>query len=173
MVHCSSIRESGISPEEHLLRAGQLKKSIAELGEFGAGCGIKYAFENLPAYHAIGSDVAGLADMLIDTAAENTGMCFDAGHANMVGDPAAAVAATKGTMIYAHISDNFRKTDAHDMITCGTIDADALADAMHDIGYDGTFMLEVFYPARRIKELIDAGLGKRLAKIIDRANGKR
>ena len=172
VVHCSTVRHGGVSYEESVRRIGQLKKSIAELGAFGVRAGIEYAFENLPGYHAIGSDVGALAGILSETAAVNTGMCFDSGHSNMVGDPVAAVAETDGTMIYAHISDNFGKTDDHEMITCGTIDADALAAAMHSIGYDGTFMLEVFHPADRIAKLIDEGLAERLERIINLANGK-
>ncbi|MDY7011147.1 MAG: sugar phosphate isomerase/epimerase family protein [Planctomycetota bacterium] len=172
VVHCSTIREAGVSSEEHARRTEQLKKSIAELGAFGLGAGVTFAFENMPGYHAIGSDVGALAGILTDTAAPNTGMCFDCGHANMVGDPVAAVAKTDGTMIYAHISDNSGNGDDHEMITCGTIDADALAEAMHRIGYDGTFMLEVFHSADRIRKLIDEGLTQRLERIINLANGK-
>ena len=69
-------------------------KSISELGQFGLSMGVDYTFENLPGYHAICSDVAELAELLNQTAAPNTGMCFDTGHANMVGDPAEAVGKT-------------------------------------------------------------------------------
>ncbi len=172
VVHCSTIREDGVSSEERAQRIEQLKKSVAELGAFGTGAGVRFAFENLPAYHAIGSDVAELAGILTEVNAPKTGMCFDSGHANMVGDPVAAVADTNGTMIYAHISDNSGNGDDHEMITRGTIDADALARALHSIGYDGTFMLEVFHPADRIAQLIDEGLAERLARLIDLANGK-
>ena len=172
VVHCSTIREEGVPSEERDCRIEQLKKSIAELGAFGAGAGITFAFENMPGYHAIGSDVAELAGILTEVNAANTGMCFDCGHANMVGDPVEAVVAAGDTMIYAHISDNSGKGDDHEMITRGTIDAEALAAAMHSIGYDGTFMLEVFHPADRIRKLIDEGLAEQLARLIDLANGK-
>ncbi len=172
VVHCATIRRGGILQAEHDARFEQLGKSIAELGAFGAGCGIAYAFENLPAYHAIGSDVGELADVLTEVAAPNTGMCFDSGHANMVGDAAAAVGETGGQMIYAHISDNSGDGDEHELITRGTIDADALAAALYRVRYEGTFMMEVFYDADRIRELIDAGVGEDLARIIRIANGQ-
>lgn len=172
VVHCSTIRREGVPPEERLLRVEQLKKSVAELGAFGAGAGIEYAFENLPDYHVIGADITELVGILADAGAPNTGMCFDSGHANMVGDPVAAVTAADGAMIYAHISDNSGAGDDHDMITYGTIDAEAMARAMHSIGYDGTFMLEVFYSADRLRQLIDEGAAERLAKLIRLANGQ-
>ena len=171
VVHCATVRREGISRQERAARVGQLGRSISELGAFGAGCGITYAFENLPGYHAIGSDVGELADILTEAAAPNTGMCFDCGHANMVGDPVATVGRTRGQMVYAHISDNNGEGDEHKMITYGTIDADALARALCKIGYNGTFMMEVFCSAERLRRLIDEGMAERLARIINIANG--
>jgi sugar phosphate isomerase/epimerase len=171
VVHCSTVRPDGVSPAERAARVDQLKRTIEELGRFGATCGVSYAFENLPAYHAIGSDVAELAGILKAVGAPNTGLCFDSGHAYMVGDPAAAVRATAGQMTYVHVSDNTGAKDAHEMITYGSIDADALARAIHAVGYSGTFMLEVFYPAARLRELIAAGAAERLARLLRIANG--
>jgi sugar phosphate isomerase/epimerase len=172
VVHCASIRPQGVSQAEHAARVAQLTKSVTDLGFFGAECGILYAFENLPGYHALGADVGELAAILKSAGAPNTGMCFDSGHANMVGDPVAAVAATDGTMIYAHISDNSGQADEHELITCGSIDAPALARALHQVGYEGTFMLEVFYPAGRLHELLAEGADRRLAELVRLANGQ-
>jgi sugar phosphate isomerase/epimerase len=172
VVHCSTIRPEGISLQERAARLDQLRKSVEELGRFGASCGVQYGFENLPGYHAIGWDVGELADLLKEAGAPNTGMCFDSGHANMVGDPAAAVERADGQIIYAHISDNSGKADAHEMLTYGSIDAQALARAFHKVGYQGTFMQEVFYPASRLRQLIDEGAGERLAGILRVANGQ-
>ena len=171
VVHCSTIRAQGIAADERAQRLRQLRKSIAELGEFGASCGVTYAFENLPGYHAVGQDIVELAGILAGVAAPNTGMCFDSGHANMVGDPVAAVADTNGTMVYCHASDNSGKADEHEMITYGTIDAAGLARALRGIGYEGTFMLEVFYPVARLRDLIMEGAPERLARILRIANG--
>jgi len=172
VVHCATIRPEGVSQEEHSLRIGQLKKSVTELGEFGRKLGVRYAFENLPGYHAIGSDVAELADLLHDVGAPHTGLCYDTGHANMVGDPVATIAETKGQMIYVHFSDNFGSDDDHEMPTYGTIDTDAIAGALNGEHYEGTMMLEVFHPVDKLKRLIDDGCGERLARIVRIANGQ-
>jgi sugar phosphate isomerase/epimerase len=172
VVHCATIRAHGVSAAERAQRVAQLKKSIEALGRFGADNDMIYAFENLPGYHAIGYDVAELAGILRDVAAPNTGMCFDSGHANMVCDPVAAVAQTAGQMIYAHISDNNGQADEHEMITCGSIDAEGLARALRGVGYDGTFMLEVFYPLQRLRALLAEGIADRLARILRIANGR-
>jgi sugar phosphate isomerase/epimerase len=172
VVHCASIRREGVSRAEHDRRIDQLKKSVEQLGRFGAERGILYAFENLPGYHAIGYDVRELAAVLRDVGAPNTGMCFDSGHANMVCDAAEAVKQTAGQMIYAHISDNDGREDQHEMITRGTIDADALARALREVGYDGTFMLEVFYPADRLRRLLSEGIAERLSGLLQAAAGE-
>jgi sugar phosphate isomerase/epimerase len=172
VVHCSTVRPHGIGREEKVARTDQLKRSIAELGRHGAGLGVTYAFENLPAYHAIGSDVAELAGLLTEVDAPSTGLCFDSGHANMVGDAVAAARAADGRMVYAHISDNGGDADEHALITHGTTNADALARALHEIGYDGTFLMEVFYKADRLRQLIDEGEGERLARLLAVANGR-
>ena len=172
VVHCATIRREGVSAAEAATRVEQLKKSIDELGRFGASCGMDYAFENLPGYHAIGWDVGQLAGVLRQVAAPNTGMCFDTGHAHMVGDVADAIAQVGDQIAYVHVSDNSGEGDEHEMITYGTIDVDAMAGAFRKIGYSGTFMLEVFYSAERLRALIDEGAAERLKRFIALAHGR-
>jgi len=172
VVHCSTIRREGISPDEYAHRIDQLRRSIIELSQFGVATGVRYAFENLPAYHAIGWNVAELADLLVDLAAPRTGMCFDTGHANMVGDPVEAVRKTRGQLIYVHYSDNSGEGDDHEMPTYGTIDSDAMAAALHEMNYAGTMMIEVFYPVEKLRRLIDEGCADRLARLLAIANGQ-
>ncbi len=171
VVHVSTIRREGVSAEERTRRIEQIRKSIVELGQYGKSIGVRYAFENLPPYHPIGSDVGELADILCDLSVPNTGMCFDTGHAHMSGDAAAAARQTRGQMIYVHLSDNSGAGDDHDMPTCGTLDTDAIARALHEERYNGTLMLEVFYKAEHLQRLIDEGLADRLARIVQMANG--
>jgi D-psicose/D-tagatose/L-ribulose 3-epimerase len=172
VVHCSTIRREPVPEAEKRLRWKQLRTSIVELARHGERIGVTYAFENLPAYHVIGSNVAELAGVLRELGEPYSGMCFDAGHALMVGDPAAAVRAAADQILYVHLCDNSGQSDDHDMPACGKLDCDALADALHEIGYGGTMMLEVFYSVDRLKELIDEGWAERLARIARRANGR-
>lgn len=172
VVHCSTIRRDGVPATERALRVRQLRKSIVDLGRWGQSAGVTYAFENLPSYHVIGADVAELAGMLSELAAPATGLCFDTGHANMVGDPLAAMAQAGDSLIYVHLSDNTGGADDHLMPTCGTLDIDAIARQLHAMHYDGTIMLEVFYKIEQLRPLMDAGLGAKLARMIDIANGK-
>jgi sugar phosphate isomerase/epimerase len=172
VVHCSTVRPDGVAPRERSCRMDQLKRSIEELGRFGASRGVRYAFENLPGYHAIGHDVAELAAAIRDVDAPATGICLDTGHANMVGDAAEAVRIASDRIIYVHFSDNSGASDDHDMPTYGTLDCGSVARALHEVGYDGTLMLEVFYAAERMRELLAAGCRERLAEIVAVANGR-
>lgn len=170
IVHCATVRTEGISDQEHRVRIAQLGKSISELGEFGRQMGVRYAFENLPAYHAIGYHVAELAELLAQVAAPNTGMCLDTGHAHMVTGAPEAIAQNGGQMIYVHLSDNFGDADSHLMPTCGSLDTDAVARELHAASYDGTMMLEVFAGIDELNKLIDDGCSERLARIVQIAN---
>ncbi len=172
VVHCSTSRKEGIDSDEHSKRFEQLRRSIIELGAHGQQTGVRYAFENLPAYHAIGSNVAELADVLRQLQAPFTGMCLDIGHANMVSDAPAAIRAAGDQVIYVHLSDNADQKDQHLMPGCGTLDIDAVADALADIGYSGTIMLEVFASLERLAELSADGLGDRLTSFMERTTGK-
>lgn len=172
VVHCCTIRRDGIPAEERLLRVEQLKRSIDDLGRYGQLIGIRYAFENLPGYHPVGWDVKELACILREVGAPNTGMCFDSGHANMVGDVPAAIRAGAEQIIYVHLSDNGGTADDHEMITAGHIDAQAMARAMREVGYAGTMMIEIFHDEDRLRKLIADGTAKKLAGLIDLASGK-
>jgi len=171
VVHCSTIRPDGVDPDERRVRVAQLRKSIEELGRYGSEVGVTYAFENLPAYHPVGSDVAELAHILEQVGAPNTGMCFDTGHANMVTDAADAARRAGRHMVYCHFCDNSGQADEHLMPTYGSLDTDAVARALHEIGYAGTMMLETFYQLDELKRFIDDGCPDRLRHIIATVNG--
>jgi sugar phosphate isomerase/epimerase len=171
VVHCCTIRRQGIAAEERRLRVDQLRKSIQDLGLFGSTIGVRYAFENLPAYHPLGSDIGELAAILRDSQAQSVGMCFDTGHANMVTNPAEAVARADGRIIYVHLNDNDGKGDDHLMPTYGTVDMPALGAALHQARYDGTMMLEVFYGIEELQRYIGEGCADRLRAVVQAARG--
>jgi sugar phosphate isomerase/epimerase len=171
VVHCSTIRRQGVSPQERKERVAQLRKSIADLAAYGQSIGVRYAFENLPGYHPVGSDVAELARLLEEAGQANVGMCFDCGHANMVGSVVQAVEQAGRQIIYVHLSDNRGQGDDHLMPTYGGVDMGGMAKALHSAGYDGTLMLEVFYGLADLKRFVDEGCAQRLKGIVDAANG--
>ncbi|NLW87421.1 MAG: sugar phosphate isomerase/epimerase [Planctomycetes bacterium] len=171
VVHCSTIRHEGVSEDQKRRRLKQLIRSAGELGEYGAKTGVTFAFENLPAYHVIGSDVAELLDIL-NLAGGNVGVCFDTGHANMVGDAPRMMRQVAHKLAYVHFNDNGGVNDDHDMPGLGTLDTDGIARGLADIRYNGTLMLEVFYDVDRLRRLIDEGYADRLRRILATANAQ-
>lgn len=172
VVHCSPLWHEAacVSAEEYAARDRQLRKSIAELGRYGAARAVWYAFENLPGYHPIGSDVGRLAEMLREVGAPHTGMCFDTGHANMTGDAARAIEAAREQILYVHLCDNDGLADQHLMPGRGTLKMDEVAAGLWAVGYSGTVMLEVFQPVEAMAEYVRDGYAGRLARFLRIAN---
>ncbi|MBI5724202.1 MAG: sugar phosphate isomerase/epimerase [Planctomycetes bacterium] len=168
VVHCSDAKPQGAGIQERRQRINRLKKSVEELGRFGQSVGVRYAFENLPPTHPAGSDVAKLAGLLAEVNAPFTGICFDVGHANLSGDPVSAARDAGKNVIYIHLSDNTGSGDEHKMPGHGSIGCKAVIAELIRSGYDGTILLEVFYPERRLNELIAAGFDRKLAELLKR-----
>ncbi len=174
VVHCSGIVPEGytVSAEEQDLRRRQLRKSAEELSEFGRRQGVRYAMENLPPYHFVGSDVAGLAQLLAELDSPNVGMCFDVAHANLAGDPIQAIRAGVAETIYVHICDNHGKSDDHLMPFLGRIDWRGFAQAMQAGRYTGVLMLEVFPSLAELRRLLDEGIKDKLDNLLRETHGE-
>ena len=171
VVHGATIRRDGITASERELRISQLKKSISDLGNFGLSMGVHYAFENLPNYHAICADLSDMTDILAQEKSTSTSICFDTGHANMVGDAPALLIQGGSFIEYIHFSDNSGQADEHLMPTHGTLDIDAIARAIHQTNYSGTVMLETFPPLDQLHKFADSNLALRFQQFLNIANG--
>ena len=166
VVHCSGIYPGGLDDKAMRSRMTSLRKSIRELAVFGQAEGIRFAFENLPEYHPVGSNISDLCKMLDEINSDAVGMCFDTGHAHMCGNVCEAMNAAR-RIIYIHASDNNSRKDEHLMPGKGTIDWPALSAAMSTKNYDGVFMLETFHSVEELNLLINAGWREKLASILD------
>jgi len=174
VVHCAGIVLEGqsVSDEQRDVRWTQLRKSAAELGAFGQKQGVRYALENLPPYHFVGSDAAALSDLLTEVNSPNVGMCFDVAHANLAGDPVRAATAAVARMIYVHICDNHGKSDDHLMPYSGGIDWHGFGCALQAGGYNGVLMLEVFPTLDELRRLLDEGIKEKLDALLQETNGE-
>lgn len=174
VVHCAGIIPEGaaVGEDQKHLRWTQLRKSAAELAEFGQTQGVRYALENLPPYHFVGSDVSALCDLLRETSSPNVGMCFDVAHANLAGDPVQAAATAAAHTIYVHICDNHGTSDDHLMPFTGKIDWSGFGRALQAGGYDGVLMLEVFPSLDELRRLRDEGLRDKLDELLRITNGE-
>lgn len=69
--------------------------------------------------------------------------CFDVGHANLRNTSIYRELVTLGKHLYTvHIQDNFGAIDEHMAPFCGTLDLDAVMQALLQVGYTGCFTFE-------------------------------
>jgi sugar phosphate isomerase/epimerase len=99
-------------------------------------------------------------------------MCFDTGHAHMVDGAPEGIRQGLDQIRYVHFCDNHGDKDEHLMPGEATLDLDAVARALRQIDYSGTVMLEVFHPVEKLRKLIDAGFGRKLADFLETVNGR-
>jgi sugar phosphate isomerase/epimerase len=172
VVHCSGIYDETPARQDLSRRRDQLRRSIEELAAHGEALGVTYAFENLPPYHAIGSDLNALRALLDDVDRPTVALCYDVAHAHLAGDAAGGIDAAGEQICYMHVCDNHGQRDEHLMPTLGTIDWDAVAAAIARNHYDGVLMLEVFHPLDELKQMLDNGMAETLANFLAAARGE-
>lgn len=169
VVHTSSVQKQPFRERELQRRRSQLRTSMDDLQRIGEELNVLYAMENLPPYHAIGHDVAELAEMIGEKERSHVGMCFDVAHAHLAGEAIESLRAAAGQVCYMHVCDNLGKTDDHLLPFLGDIDWTALADMIAGIDYEGVVMIESFASTDEIRKYIQDGYAQRLADWVRRA----
>ncbi len=112
--------------------------------------GVKLAIENMfhfdekigricPTVCSSAEEMIDFIDTLND---EHFVACLDIGHCNLLSDPAEMLRKLGSYTKILHIHDNNGISDQHIAPYLGTIKWDEVLQAMHDVGYDGTFNLE-------------------------------
>lgn len=94
-----------------------------------------------------------LVRYLNDVGRENLKMVFDVGHCHLGGyEIVPEILGAKGILKHLHIHDNHGPNnpghlDQHESLGVGTIDWKAFVEALQQIGYDGTYMMELSFPS--------------------------
>lgn len=172
VVHCSGIYDETPARQDLSRRREQLRRSIDDLAAHGRAIGVTYAFENLPPYHALGSNVAELREMLDQAGYTHAGMCYDVAHAHLADSAVWGIDAAGSQIRYMHVCDNHGQRDEHLMPTLGTIPWDDVAAAIARNRYDGVLMLEVFHSLDDLRRMIDEGMAETLANFLAAARGE-
>jgi sugar phosphate isomerase/epimerase len=121
-------------------RAAALR-SADEICRLAEPIGIRVALEVIP--NPL-SDPASLAAMIErDLDFPGAGICFDFGHAFLLGDVPDAIETVAEHLIATHVHDNRGKQDEHLAPFDGRINWDAALMAMQKVGYDGPYLLEL------------------------------
>jgi sugar phosphate isomerase/epimerase len=148
-------------------RYAQLRKSFKEYAKIGEQTGAIFAFENMPPFHPIGGDVQRLVKEVADFGSPHVVFMLDFGHAHMTCGIVEAIRSAGAHMKYTHVHDNDGVNDTHRMPYNGTLPWDACRDAIHAIGYNGVFLLEVFEKAEDMRRLMTDEWRKNMHAIID------
>lgn len=116
-------------------------RSIEEICRLAEPIGVKVALEVIP--NPL-SDAASLVTLLErDLEGTRAGICFDFGHAFLMGDVADAIETVAEHLVTTHVHDNRKKTDEHLVPFDGKIDWDVALMTMQKVGYDGTYLMEL------------------------------
>ena len=126
------------------------KKVFADYLECAAKYNTGIAAENLPVFSGIipcmpfySSNYEDLCNLVDSFDADNIGICWDTGHANMMSfDQADAIRFLGKRIKCTHIHNNFKRQDLHLPPDCGDIDWEKVMGAFKSIGYDGPLTLE-------------------------------
>jgi sugar phosphate isomerase/epimerase len=143
-------------------------RSAQEICRMAEPFGVRVALEIIP--NPL-SDAASLVRMLEnEIEAKHVGICFDFGHAHLMGDVVDAIETAAEHVMTTHVHDNRRRDDEHLVPYLGNIDWEMALVAMQKIGYDGTFLMElaghgspakVLEEARRARQRFERALAQR------------
>jgi sugar phosphate isomerase/epimerase len=136
--HPGHLCPSGVYANDKVLAANQ--KSIKELAQFvqDEDLDVKLALENMPLkFWTLGNtaeEILGMIDGL------DLGICFDVGHAQIVGDMDKFLE-NVDKFYNVHIHDNSGRRDEHLVVGEGVVDVPRVVEALK-MGYDGNLIIE-------------------------------
>jgi sugar phosphate isomerase/epimerase len=117
------------------------RRSLEAIAEMAATVNVRVAVEVIP--NALSSATALVRLIEEDLDGPDIGVCFDYGHAHLMGDLSEAIETLSGHVWTTHVHDNGGRRDEHLLPYSGTIDWDAAMMETQKVGYDGTLMFEV------------------------------
>ena len=115
--------------------------SISQLIGTAEETGVKLAVENMPP-GCPGSEIQHVVDILEIIGSLSLGVCFDSGHAHIMGRMQEFMETISGSIINVHIHDNDGTYDMHLQPPYGTTDWRVFAETLQDSGYDDIITIE-------------------------------
>lgn len=146
-----------------------MRRSLEELQRMAEAAHVRLALEVIPNALSSANSLVRLIEDELE--APHLGICFDIGHAHLMGDAVEAIEACSGHVWTTHLHDNQGTSDDHLVPFEGGIDWAAALLAFQKVGYDGAWMFEVANTGsagavlertararRRFEELLRAGV---------------
>jgi sugar phosphate isomerase/epimerase len=115
--------------------------SISQLVGTAEETGVKLAVENMPA-GCPGCDIQHIVDILEKIDSLSLGVCFDSGHAHIMGKMQEFIETVGGAIINVHLHDNDGTYDMHLQPPYGTTDWRVFAETLQNVGYDEIITIE-------------------------------
>jgi sugar phosphate isomerase/epimerase len=116
-------------------------RSADEICRLAEPLGVRVALEVIPNDLSTAASLAAMIEGDLDPA--RAGICFDFGHAHLMGEVADEIEMAAEHVISTHVHDNRRRTDEHLAPYLGSINWDMALVTMQKIGYDGTYLMEL------------------------------
>lgn len=114
--------------------------SVEHLRAFAKPLGVRVLVENIP-------NELSTPDRLVEfirvTHFDDIGVCFDTGHANMMGDVASAFETVRKHVYSTHVHDNDREKDSHLWPGAGTIDWKSTLELLSQAPNKPPLLLEI------------------------------
>jgi len=135
------IQHIGVGDEsfnEHKLDAAMT--SIEHLRAFAKPLGVRILLENIPNEL---STPERLVEFIHDSHMDDVGVCFDVGHAHMMGDVAQAFETLKAHIRSTHVHDNKKDKDSHLWPGQGSIDWKQAMELLHSAPNTPPLLMEI------------------------------
>jgi sugar phosphate isomerase/epimerase len=116
-------------------------RSVEEICRLAEPIGIRVALEVIPNPISDPATLVTLLEHELET--PRTGICFDFGHAFLMGDVPDALETVAEHLITTHVHDNAGKKDDHLVPFDGRINWDMALMTLQKVGYDGTCLMEL------------------------------
>ena len=147
--HPRSAINDNYSPRKSMEYA---KAAVSSLAEKAAECKSGIAIENIPVFPDVSkmrfftSDYEDLCELCDYFNSEYVSICWDFGHANLLGNDQEKAFAYIGNRIKCtHIHSNDGNMDQHNLPSQGSIEWEKIMPAFKKAGYNGALTLEIKY----------------------------
>jgi sugar phosphate isomerase/epimerase len=114
--------------------------SVEHLRAFAKPLGVRILVENIPNEL---STPDRLVEFIRTSHMDDVGVCFDTGHANMMGDVASAFETVKNHIHSTHVHDNDKEKDSHLWPGDGTIDWKSTLELLNQAPHKPPVLLEI------------------------------
>jgi len=145
-LRCRDIVVHPVGPGEtqnDAFRRDTFRASAEHLARIAEAADVRFLVENMPP-PMFGQDAAMLRGIVDEIDSPHLGLAYDAGHANVTGRPVAVVHDMGPRLWGVHLHDNDGTEDDHLLPGMGTVPFDDVAAALVEVGFAGTFMLEIY-----------------------------